>query len=183
MRLRAIPLEKRLAMYAHRPDKCWEWEGGTDPGGYGESSRLVDGRVVRFKTHRRAYELLVGPIPEGLVIDHLCRNRRCMNPRHLEPVTHQINILRGYGPPADNARLTHCKRGHPLDGSNLMKNPKARECRICRLARKRELYALDPTIREKHTERTRRDRELNPEKYRERERRRPKRAYKKRRAA
>jgi hypothetical protein len=86
--------------------------------------------------HRYAYEALVGPIPDGKQIDHLCRNRACCNPEHLEPVTIQENIRRGEGPQAINARKTHCIRGHALSGDNLYLVPKSgrRNCVICRQA-------------------------------------------------
>jgi len=69
---------------------CWEWAGTRQPSGYG--AIYVEGRILR--THRVSYELLVGPIPEGLHLDHLCRNKACFNPEHLEPVTHVENMRR-----------------------------------------------------------------------------------------
>lgn len=85
---------------------CIEWTGPRIPGGYG----MTGGRPA----HRVAYEAARGPIPDGLVLDHLCRNRGCVNPSHLEPVTHRTNILRGVSPSARNARRTLCDEGHPL---------------------------------------------------------------------
>ncbi|MCZ6447620.1 MAG: HNH endonuclease signature motif containing protein [Alphaproteobacteria bacterium] len=83
--------------------------------------------------HRFSYETLVGPIPEGLILDHLCRVRSCCNPSHSEAVTHRVNILRGDGITAINARKLFCKRGHPLFGENLRpQNPETRYGRICR---------------------------------------------------
>jgi hypothetical protein len=82
-------------------------------------------------------ELFVGPIPEGLVIDHLCRNRGCINPTHMEPVTNAENVLRGEGPTAVNARKTHCKRGHPFDDVNTYVYAKGRACRMCHQLRQR----------------------------------------------
>lgn len=93
---------------------CWVWQlaiGGT---GYGTIT--VNGRTMR--AHRVYYARERGDIPEGLVLDHLCRNRRCVNPAHLEPVTDRENILRGEGPPAQNARKTHCPRGHEFTPEN-----------------------------------------------------------------
>ncbi len=82
--------------------------------------------------HRAAYELYVGPIPEGLTIDHLCRNTLCVNPAHLEAVTMRENILRGTGPSAQAARKTHCLRGHPFDdGNTLFRATGKRVCRAC----------------------------------------------------
>jgi hypothetical protein len=117
---------------AHRPDlgPCWVLTKGLRGDGYGRLS--VDGRYVM--THRFAYELLVGPIPAGLTIDHLCRNHACANPRHLEPVTRGENCLRGVGSPAANARKTHCKRGHEFTPENTYVHPgrpRHRECVIC----------------------------------------------------
>ena len=107
-------------------DGCWEWQG----------SRLGVSDYGRFDhemAHRVSYEYFVGPIPDGLTLDHLCRNRPCVRPSHLEPVTMQENILRGLAPSADNARKIFCIRGHPLFGANLYVTPDGRrQCRICR---------------------------------------------------
>ena len=84
--------------------------------------------------HRAYYERYVGPIPEGLVIDHLCRNRRCVNPTHLEPVTSAENNLRGLGPGAVNRRKKACHRGHAFTPENTYhppSDPKHRMCRAC----------------------------------------------------
>lgn len=92
----------------------------------------------RVAAHRYSYELLVGPIPGGLVIDHLCRRPWCVNPAHLEPVTFRENVLRGEGAAAINARRTHCPQGHRLTPDNLYANgPSKKCCRTCRLARNR----------------------------------------------
>ena len=91
----------------NKTDRCWIWIGAKRPDGYGLF--CVNGRLVR--AHRWAYENLIGPIPNGLVIDHLCRVPACVNPDHLEPVTDRINILRGVGPSATEAKQVMCKRG------------------------------------------------------------------------
>ena len=110
------------------PDgECWRWTGSISPNGYGRFNLIY--------AHRRSYELHVGPIPEGLTIDHLCRHRWCVNPAHLEPVTRGENVLRGVGPSAQHARKTHCKRGHPLSGENLRVHARGRECAICKRIR------------------------------------------------
>ncbi len=107
-------------------EDCWVWSGHlTD--GYGKF--MWNHR--QGQAHRFAYESFVGPIPEGLTIDHLCRNRACVNPAHMEPVTLAVNGLRGVSPPATNARKTDCKWGHPLSGENLIARPDGRECREC----------------------------------------------------
>lgn len=106
-------------------DACWLWKGATDgTGRYGSFS--VNGKLER--AHRVAYELLVGPVPEDLVLDHLCKVTLCVNPRHLEPVTQYENIMRGDSLQAQNARKTHCPRGHPYD--MVMPNG-GRTCRTC----------------------------------------------------
>lgn len=104
---------------------CWIWTAYCDRDGYGLfSTRFLKGRAARL-----AYLLLVGDLDPGLVMDHLCRNRSCVNPYHLEPVTNKVNCRRG-----EYAQRTHCKRaGHPLSGSNLYVNPRGlRGCKRCR---------------------------------------------------
>lgn len=117
---------------------CWNWLLCLDRGGYGVAS--FQGRYAR--AHRLIYELHKGPIPEGLVIDHLCRNRRCVNPDHLEPVTQRENLLRGDTFQARNAAKTHCIHGHPLSGENLYVHPGrgVRDCRTCRRESTRRRY-------------------------------------------
>src|SRR5688572_10483798 len=96
---------------------CWIWKASTSSG-YGDF--WVDGKTV--KAHRYAYTLLVGPIPEGMELDHVrergCTMTNCVNPAHLEPVTHTVNVLRGNGACAQNARQTHCVRGHEFTPEN-----------------------------------------------------------------
>ena len=129
-----IPLKDRLlARVTTDPGTgCWLWPTVNARTGYG--SIRVAGRGSRMAlAHRVSYELHVGPIPEGLHLDHLCRNRGCVNPEHLEPVTCRENILRGVGFAATNAVKTHCPAGHPLDGANLYVCPRGtRKCRACR---------------------------------------------------
>lgn len=109
---------------------CWEWGGYLDEKGYG---RLVVKKTTAY-AHRVLWELERGPVPDGRELDHLCRNPACVNPDHLEPVTHQENIRRGVGPTAENAAKTHCKYGHPFDAENTILRPDrpgTRECRAC----------------------------------------------------
>jgi hypothetical protein len=117
------------------PGGCWEWTGAT-----GGSRRYgcISVKGVTRRAHRVAYELLAGPIPDGLELDHLCRNRLCVNPEHLEPVTHRENVLRGDAPPAANVSKTHCPRGHELTPENTYTRrgrPGGRECRACSIDR------------------------------------------------
>lgn len=106
------------------PGDCWVGIGADHGNGYRTVS--IDG-AQRY-VHRISYELNKGPIPDGLVIDHLCRNRACWNPAHLEAVTNEENILRGDSPPARNARKTKC----PNCGSNYSIEAGGRRCRSCR---------------------------------------------------
>lgn len=106
---------------------CWEWSGALNPGGYG---RFTQGRTS-VAAHRYAYEHMVGPIPDGLDLDHLCRNRRCVRPDHMEPVTNQVNVLRGEAPTAENARKTHCPSGHEYSPENTRLYRGYRYCKTC----------------------------------------------------
>ena len=106
---------------------CWNWKGATNGIGYGQFG-------VNYKlllVHRLIYKIYHCEIPEGLTIDHLCRNKLCVNPNHLEVVTNMENNLRGYSLSAQNARKINCIKGHPLNGDNLYKYKNMRQCKIC----------------------------------------------------
>ena len=131
---------------AHRPElaPCWIWTAGLQHG-YG---CFWSGSIKTRRAHRIAYEAQCGPLSPGLVLDHLCRERRCVNPAHLEVVTDRENILRGEGTGARFARRTHCKRGHELPEAD-----RGKPCKLCialtkraynptRNARRRELRRL-----------------------------------------
>lgn len=113
-----------------RTGYCWEWTGAK-ANGYGRVAWR--GRVVA--AHRLAYELRVGPIPDGLELDHLCRNRGCVRPDHLDPVTGRVNKLRGKGVSAAFAGRDQCKNGHELTPENVYLWRNARLCRTCRASR------------------------------------------------
>ena len=92
--------------------ECWMWTGARNPEGYGLFVRTVQGHPRSFMAHRWAWIVTNGAIPVDRVIDHLCRNPSCVRPDHLEVVTQQENTHRGNGPGGQNARKTHCPRGH-----------------------------------------------------------------------
>lgn len=125
------------------PNGCWEWSLCTDRAtGYGVTRH--GGKKVN--AHRLSYELFVGPIPEGLCLDHLCRNRLCINPQHLEAVTTRVNIIRGESPSAINAAKTHCKKGHEFTGENLVFDGEKRRCRICTNTEARDRWRAKQSV-------------------------------------
>lgn len=126
------------AKVAVDPSGCLVWTASTFSTGYGQFKH--GGRTVT--AHRFGYTALVGPIPDGLVLDHLCRNKRCAAPDHLEPVTDRVNILRGDTLAALLAAKTHCLNGHPFDEVNTRIDSRGmRQCRTCEGDRRVARYA------------------------------------------
>ena len=118
MAVKSIDINTILGKVRENSDGCRVWTGRLDTGGYGIERRL--------RAHRVSYELIVGPIPAGLCIDHLCRNRACVNPSHLEPVTIRENCRRG------TVLITECRKGHKYDEKNtLYRKNGHRICRTC----------------------------------------------------
>lgn len=112
-------------------DGCWRWTGALNGEGYSNFSVPGIGRSA----HRFAYVAFVGPVPAGLTLDHLCRNRACVRPEHLEPVSNRENVLRGIGISAKNAVKVACLQGHPYSAENTYVTPDGRRgCRTCRRA-------------------------------------------------
>lgn len=109
---------------------CWNWTGAMRHSGYG--AMFLTG-TKSVAAHRYVYEYTVGPIPDGLVLDHLCRNRRCVNPVHLEAVTQRINSLRGDTIPRRQALQTHCVNGHEFTTETIYVHPQrgTRLCKVC----------------------------------------------------
>lgn len=122
--------------------KCWNWTGFKSGDGYGFF--FFNGKNIRAHAASKAIYSRVNleQIPDGMEWDHLCRNRGCVNPDHLELVTHRENQLRGFGACGINSRKTHCKYGHPLISGNLvsMENRKHRSCLTCRRRQSREYH-------------------------------------------
>lgn len=123
----STPALIRIEAKLDKSADCWLWTGALNRGGYGVV-RDGDGRARIL--HRLVWELLVGPVPDGMDLDHVCRVRRCCNPAHLEVVTRQINVDRGdYA--AGKQRGDSCRRGHPFTPENTKSNGRNRCCRKC----------------------------------------------------
>lgn len=133
------PLLERWLEKVDKTKTCWLWTGHITKDGYGAIQRGPSHPLGRGSSlaHRIGYELLVGPIPIGLELDHICRIRHCVNPDHLEPVTRRINVLRGISPPAKRASRTHCLHGHeytPENTGHWKRWPHTRRCLTCQRA-------------------------------------------------
>jgi len=154
--------ERTLARFTRKvkeqPSGCWHLDGRVRKDGYSDFTLLGKHQLG----HRVAYEHFVGPVPEGLQLDHRCHtddldcrggftciHRRCVNPAHLEAVTQRENSLRGRSPAAANGAKTECDSGHPYTQENTYTDPKGgRECRICRAERARQwLKDHHPNVR------------------------------------
>jgi len=125
---------RRVFSHIDTSGDCWEWTSGKSDGGYGKIGRGARG-AGQMAAHRAVWQLLVGPIADGLELDHLCRNHGCVNPDHLEPVTPGVNQRRGFGPSGLYARREVCDNGgHPLDGRRTRGD---RYCKTCNRERER----------------------------------------------
>ncbi len=151
-------------LYDIDPDTgCWVWNGSKKGG----SERLgYYGAYGRKYAHRVSYEMFKCPIPEGLQIDHLCRNRLCVNPEHLEAVTQHENMMRGEAISAKAARQTHCVNGHELSGDNVtITSQGKRRCQQCHRERMRKYWATGELKQQKDRASTRKYERLALRKY------------------
>ena len=124
------PVADRFFAKVNMTSDCWEWIAGKSRNGYGMF--YLDRLQSKALAHRVAYQNMVGPIPQGRELDHLCRNRACVRPEHLEPVTRRENLLRGT---SWNGSKTHCYQGHEYTEANTWwgerENGRYRRCRMC----------------------------------------------------
>jgi hypothetical protein len=122
---------------SNEAEGCWIWTGTLSKAGYGQirlfASKKAIGKKLTIFAHRASYEMFKGSIPDKNELDHLCKKPPCINPDHLESVTHRENDIRGDGLAGTNHRKTHCKHGHPFSSDNLYITPSGtRQCRTCR---------------------------------------------------
>lgn len=121
---RKITREERFWGWVDKSDNCWEWVGSKHSSGYGKFASVL-------LAHRYSYELHKGKIPEGLQIDHICFNKSCVNPEHLEAVTPRTNMLRAQFHYGTGAAKTECPQGHPYDENNTTYRNSRRHCKAC----------------------------------------------------
>ena len=138
--------EERFWSHVDKTNSCWNWTGHLNA-----KKRYGHIKINKkyFLVHRFSYELSKGKIPEGLTIDHLCRNTSCVNPDHLEAVTMKENLMRGIGACAINSRKTHCPQGHEYAEENICPSQIGRVCKICRREQALKYYYKN---REMHIE-------------------------------
>lgn len=129
-------IKERFLSKVQKTSTCWIWLAHSI--GYYGSFRIGHDKIAG--AHRVSYEIFKGEIPFGMEVDHLCRNKLCVNPEHLEAVTHKENVYRGINPMAVNKRKTHCKYGHEFTEDNLDKRTEGwRACRKCRIERQKQV--------------------------------------------
>lgn len=139
--------ERRFWSKVNKTETCWLWTGGRGGHGYGSFETRENGKRRTWGAHRWLYERVVGPVPDGLELDHLCRVRHCVRPDHLEAVTSRENVLRGVAPSAVNARRTHCIHGHQFTADNIyVAKGRWRQCRTCTLAAQNAKYHANAEV-------------------------------------
>jgi HNH endonuclease len=131
----------KVAYIGATTEECWEWQGGINPGGYGNFHNR--------NAHRYAFEFEHGWLPDGPLDHFFCSNRRCVNPFHLVPATTRENVLRSESFVAINARKTHCPQGHPYDEVNTRLKGSRRVCRACGKAADKR-HRSTPEYRARH---------------------------------
>lgn len=138
---RASLAERVFSKLERQDDGCLIWKGSITPAGYGQVGLGARGKG-QAAVHRLMYQWRIGPIPEGLELDHLCRNRACAEPSHLEAVTRRENLLRGQTITAIRVATTHCPQGHEYTEANTYRRPGhvGRTCRTCRAERRRAFW-------------------------------------------
>ena len=135
----AVDIAEKFWPFVEQTETCWYWHGVVGTRGYGVIQGQYQGQHRLFFVHRYSYMLHIGEIPETLTIDHLCRNKLCVNPLHLEAVTRWENVRRGDTVTGKNVRKTHCMHGHPFDETNTYYTfAGTRICKTCARRRDKE---------------------------------------------